>query len=202
MRGVGGLLSHSDRGHRGCGDPYCTGRKVKALHVMTMKAIRAVRHILPLLLVLSVSALAAENVSVDKVLIEKKARRLTLLSKGEAIKTYKMALGGNPVGTKEREGDGKTPEGIYTIDSRNRNSQYHLSLHISYPNDRDRKRARELGASPGGDIMIHGIRNGLGWVGRFHAWLDWTQGCIAVTNSEIEEIARLVPNGTTVEIRP
>jgi murein L,D-transpeptidase YafK len=175
---------------------------VKALYVKTMKAIRAVRHILPLLLVLSVSALAAENVLVDKVLIEKKARRLTLLSKGEAIKTYKMALGGNPVGPKEREGDGKTPEGIYAIDSRNRSSQYHLSLHISYPNDRDRKRARELGASPGGDIMIHGIRNGLGWVGKFHAWLDWTQGCIAVTNSEIEEMARLVPNGTLVEIRP
>jgi murein L,D-transpeptidase YafK len=175
---------------------------VKALRVMTMKAIRAVRHILPLLLVLSVSALAAENVSVDKVLIEKKARRLTLLSKGEAIKTYKMALGGNPVGPKEREGDGKTPEGIYAIDSRNRSSQYHLSLHISYPNDRDRKRARELGVSPGGDIMIHGIRNSFGWVGRFHTWLDWTQGCIAVTNKEIEEIDRLVPNGTVVEIRP
>jgi L,D-peptidoglycan transpeptidase YkuD (ErfK/YbiS/YcfS/YnhG family) len=138
----------------------------------------------------------------DKVLIEKKERRLTLLSKGEVIKTYKIALGGNPVGPKERQGDNKTPEGTYIIDSRNRNSNYHLSLHISYPNEKDKMRAKELNVSPGGDIMIHGIKNGLSWVGASHAEVDWTKGCIAVTDEEMEEIDKLVPNGTIVEIRP
>lgn len=139
---------------------------------------------------------------VDKVLIEKEKRRLTLISEGEAIKTYKIALGGDPVGPKERQGDNKTPEGIYTIASRNRDSEYHLSLRISYPNEKDVMRAKELGVSPGADIMIHGIKNGLSWVGGFHTQIDWTEGCIAVTNREMEEIARLVPNGTPVEIRP
>ena len=138
----------------------------------------------------------------DKVLIEKKERRLTLLSKGEVIKTYKIALGGDPVGPKVMQGDNKTPEGVYTIDSRNNNSEYHLSLHISYPNQIDKKRAKELGVSPGGDIMIHGIKNGLGWVGASHAEVDWTKGCIAVTDEEMEEIYRLVPNGTIVVIMP
>jgi outer membrane protein assembly factor BamD (BamD/ComL family) len=138
----------------------------------------------------------------DKVLIEKKQRRLTLLSKGEVIKTYKIALGGNPVGPKERQDDNKTPEGTYIIDARNSNSGYHLSLHISYPNEKDTMRAKELGVSPGGDIMIHGIKNGLSWVGASHAGVDWTKGCIAVTDEEMEEIYKLVPNGTIVEIRP
>ncbi len=138
----------------------------------------------------------------DRVLVEKKARRLTLLSKGEVIKTYKIALGGNPVGPKERQGDNKTPEGIYAIESRNRASDYHLSLRISYPNETDKKRAKKLGVSPGGDIMIHGIKNGFSWAGALHAQVNWTQGCIAVTDQEMEEIERLVPNGTLVEIRP
>jgi len=138
----------------------------------------------------------------DKVLIEKKERRLTLLSKSEVIKTYKIALGGDPIGPKERQGDNKTPEGTYIIDSRNNNSEYHLSLHISYPNEKDKMRAKELGVSPGGNIMIHGIKNGLAWVGASQAEVDWTKGCIAVTDEEMEEIYRLVPNGTIVEIRP
>jgi tetratricopeptide (TPR) repeat protein len=139
---------------------------------------------------------------IEKVLIEKKKRRLTLVSEGKTIKTYKIALGGDPVGPKERKGDNKTPEGSYTIVSRNRHSDYHLSLLISYPNEKDVRRAKELGVSPGGDIMIHGIKNGLSWVGTFHTKIDWTEGCIAVTNKEMEEIARLVPDGTPVEIRP
>jgi outer membrane protein assembly factor BamD (BamD/ComL family) len=138
----------------------------------------------------------------DKILIEKKARRLTLISQGKVLKTYKIALGGNPNGPKERQGDNKTPEGIYVIDGRNKDSGYHLSLHISYPNEKDKKRARELGVSPGGDIMIHGIKNGFSFVGDAHAEVDWTKGCIAVTDEEIEEIDTLAPNGTVVEIRP
>ena len=147
-------------------------------------------------------ALVLEKGSADRILIEKAERRLTLFSKGEVLKSYRIALGGNPVGPKERQGDNKTPEGTYIIDARNRDSRYHLSLHISYPNESDKKRARELGVPPGGDIMIHGIKNGFDWVGEAHAEIDWTRGCIAVTDQEIEEIDKLAPIGTPIEIWP
>ena len=146
--------------------------------------------------------LAAQKGQISKILIEKRERRLSLISKDKVLKSYKIALGGNPNGPKERIGDGKTPEGTYIIDSRNRDSRYHLSLHISYPNEKDKKRSRELGVSPGGNIMIHGLKNGFSWVGESHTAVDWTEGCIAVTDEEIEEIAQSVPNGTPVEIRP
>jgi murein L,D-transpeptidase YafK len=145
---------------------------------------------------------AIQKGSVDRILIEKSSRRLMLFSQGEVLKSYKIALGGNPIGPKERQGDNKTPEGTYVIDARNRDSRFHLSLHISYPNERDKKRAKELGVSPGGDIMIHGIKNGFSWVGDAHTGVDWTKGCMAVTDQEIEEIDKLAPNGTIVEIRP
>lgn len=145
---------------------------------------------------------AIQKGSVDRILIEKSTRRLMLISQGEVLKSYKIALGGNPIGPKVRQGDNKTPEGTYVVDARNRDSRFHLSLHISYPNERDKKRAKELGVSPGGDIMIHGIKNGFSWVGDAHTGVDWTKGCIAVTDQEIEEIDKLAPNGTIVEIRP
>ncbi len=154
------------------------------------------------IIALQKKAVSTRKQPADRIVVEKKERRLTLLSKGTILKTYKIALGGNPIGPKERKGDNKTPEGTYTIDSRNKDSRYHLSLHISYPNEQDKKRARELGVSPGGDIMIHGIKNGFSWVGDLHTGIDWTKGCIAVTDEEIEEIARLAPNGTIVDIRP
>jgi len=147
-------------------------------------------------------AYAIQKGSIDRILIEKNARRLMVISQGEVLKSYNIALGGNPVGPKERQGDNKTPEGTYVIDGRNKDSRFHLSLHISYPNERDKNRAKELGVSPGGDIMIHGIKNGSPWVGEAHAEVDWTKGCIAVTDEEIEEISKLAPNGTIVEIRP
>jgi outer membrane protein assembly factor BamD (BamD/ComL family) len=147
-------------------------------------------------------AFAIQKGSADRILIEKNARRLMLISQGEVLKSYKIALGGNPIGPKERQGDNKTPEGTYVIDGRNMDSRFHLSLHISYPNERDKNRARNLGVSPGGDIMIHGIKNGFSWVGDAHTGVDWTKGCIAVTDEEIEEISKLAPNGTIVEIRP
>ncbi|NVN93009.1 MAG: L,D-transpeptidase family protein [Desulfuromonadales bacterium] len=145
---------------------------------------------------------ATRKRSVDRILIEKRERRLMLISKDEVLKTYKIALGGNPDGPKERQGDNKTPEGTYIIDSRNKGSQYHLSLHVSYPNEKDRVRAKKQGVSPGGNIMIHGIKKGFSWVGDSHADVDWTKGCIAVTDEEIEEIFKLTPIGTVVEIRP
>lgn len=150
----------------------------------------------------TVFTFATQKRPVDRILIEKKERRLMLISKGEVLKSYKIALGGNPNGPKERQGDNKTPEGTYSIDSRNKDSRYHLALHISYPNERDKKRAQVLGVSPGGNIMIHGIKNGLSWVGDAHTEVDWTKGCIAVTDEEIDEIAKVAPNGTIVEIRP
>ena len=154
------------------------------------------------IITLEKAVFALQKGPADKILIEKNERRLTLIAKGKVLKTYEIALGGNPDGPKERQGDNKTPEGTYVIDARNRDSRYHLSLHISYPNEKDKKRANQLGVSPGGDIMIHGIKNGFSWVGDLHTGVDWTKGCIAVTDEEIEEIDRLAPNGTIVEIRP
>ena len=138
----------------------------------------------------------------DKIVVLKAARRLQLLHNGKVIRDYKVALGSHPVGPKERVGDKRTPEGEYVIDSKNAHSQYHLSLHISYPNQKDRERARRLGVNPGGDIMIHGLPDAYAWLGAEHARYDWTLGCIAVSNKEIEEIWKLVPAGTPVEIRP
>jgi murein L,D-transpeptidase YafK len=138
----------------------------------------------------------------DRVLIEKKMRRLTLLRNNSVIHTYRVALGTRPDGAKRCEGDLRTPEGLYVIDARKTNSQFHRSIRISYPNSADRAAARKLGCNPGGDIYIHGLPNGQSWIGARHVARDWTWGCIAVTDQEIEEIWRLAPNGTPVEIRP
>jgi murein L,D-transpeptidase YafK len=139
---------------------------------------------------------------VDSVLILKKDHVMELLAGGKVIRSYKVALGQGGLAPKDRQGDGRTPEGHYVIDARNAASEYHLSLHVSYPNAEDRKRAAKLGVAPGGDIMIHGLPNGKGWVGARHRMFDWTLGCVAVTNEEIEEVWKLVPVGTPLEIRP
>jgi len=138
----------------------------------------------------------------DRVIVIKKDRELKLLSHGNVIKTYKVALGGDPVGPKTRQGDHKTPEGGYLLDARNAHSQFYKSIHISYPNARDRAAARKQGVSPGGDIFVHGLPNGYRYVGAAHRLKDWTDGCIAVTDEEIDEIWAAVPNGTPIEIRP
>jgi murein L,D-transpeptidase YafK len=127
---------------------------------------------------------------------------MTLLSGSKVLKTYKVALGSVPVGPKRIEGDHKTPEGSYVIDAKNAHSQFHLSLHISYPSPADQQRARSLGARPGGAIMIHGLARPFAYLGPLHRQTDWTDGCIAVTNGEIEEIWKMVSIGTRVEIRP
>ena len=138
----------------------------------------------------------------DAILILKRDHVLELLKNGKVFRTYKVALGQGGLAPKEREGDGRTPEGHYIIDSRNAQSRYHKALHISYPNAEDRKRAARLGVSPGGAVMIHGLPNGKGWIGAGHRLYDWTLGCIAVTDAEIDEIWEMVPVGTPVEIRP
>lgn len=139
---------------------------------------------------------------VDKVLVLKADRKLQLLSGETVVREYKIALGRNPVGPKERQGDSKTPEGAYVIDFRNRHSQFHRSLHITYPTAAQRREARRRGYSAGGDIFIHGLPNGQGKLGKAHLLVDWTDGCIAVTNEEIEEIWALVKDGTPIEIKP
>ena len=140
--------------------------------------------------------------TIDRIVVKKSARQLSVFRDGNRIKTYRIALGRRPLGAKQEEGDMKTPEGIYKIDSRNPQSSFHLALHVSYPSDEDDKRAAARGVSAGYDIMIHGIQNGRGWIGAFHRWSDWTAGCIAVTDEEIEELSRITPDGTTIEIRP
>jgi murein L,D-transpeptidase YafK len=142
------------------------------------------------------------DVFADHILVEKSARRLTLFRGETALKTYRIALGREPIGAKEFEGDQRTPEGIYTIDFHKPDSDYHLALHISYPEQRDMERAAPHNRSAGSDIMIHGLPNGNGWIGAFHRQSDWTAGCMAVTDFEIEEIYRAVPDGTPIEIRP
>lgn len=138
----------------------------------------------------------------DRILVEKHARRLTLWYAGFPVRAFRVALGQQPVGPKRRTGDGRTPEGHYRIDARNRHSRFHRALHISYPSRADREFARRAGRSPGGAIMIHGLPAGAGWIGKHHAGFDWTRGCIAVSNEEIDEIWELVADGTPIEIRP
>jgi len=142
------------------------------------------------------------NTVADRVLVEKAARRLTLFRAGTVLKSYRVALGHTPVGAKEYEGDQRTPEGNYSIDFHKPDSDYHLALHVSYPEQHDIDRAAIQGLSAGSDIMIHGLPNGRGWLGRFHRRSDWTAGCVAVTDFEIEEIYRAVPDGTPIELRP
>jgi len=143
-----------------------------------------------------------QDTTVDRIVVEKSVRRLSVWRGNEKLKTYNVALGRCPVGPKEQEGDMKTPEGIYAIDYRNPRSDFHLALHISYPSAEDDARAATRGVGAGYDIMIHGLPHGHGWIGAFHRWKDWTAGCIALTDAEIEELWRVTPDGTLVEIRP
>jgi murein L,D-transpeptidase YafK len=147
-------------------------------------------------------AMAAIEQRATMIVVDKSIRKLTLLHDSRPLRTYDISLGRLPVGRKEREGDRHTPEGMYVIDSKNARSHFHLGLHVSYPNASDRDHAQRTGFAPGGDIMLHGLPNGLGWLGKVHRALDWTDGCIAVTNSQVEEIWALVEIGTPIEIRP
>ncbi len=135
----------------------------------------------------------------DYILVEKAKRTMTLFANGKPLKSYTVALGDAPVGHKTKQGDEKTPEGTYKIDLKNQYSHYHLSLRISYPNAADRKQAAARGVSPGGDIFIHGQPKGYPLA---KIPTDWTDGCIAVSNAEIDEVWKLVKVGTVVELKP
>lgn len=159
--------------------------------------------VLAVMLLLSVYNLFPEESlegKADRIIVLKSERKMLVYRGDQLLKTYKIALGSEPEGHKQYKGDGRTPEGKYIISARNNKSRYHLSLRISYPNKEDKARAMKAGRSAGGDIMIHGLR--FGFIGKLHRWADWTQGCIAVTNSEIEELYNSVDIGTEIEIRP
>jgi murein L,D-transpeptidase YafK len=157
----------------------------------------------PFLIALPILAavVAGEDTKVDRMVVSKSKHQLLLLRGGTLVRSYRVALG-RVVGKKSKDGDGKTPEGEYIIDGRNANSRFHRSLHISYPNAADREWAAREGLNPGGDIMIHGLPQWASLFGRAHTLYDWTQGCIAVTNSDMDEIWRLVHNGLRVTINP
>jgi murein L,D-transpeptidase YafK len=138
----------------------------------------------------------------DLVVVIKSKRAMFLMKEGKIIKAYRIALGKNPEGKKTVQGDGKTPEGRYYIVGRNPKSNFYKSLKISYPNEMDYERALKLGANPGGDIVIHGLSKSVEFLGKYHIIEDWTEGCIAVTNEEMDEIWDLVPDGTPIEILP
>ena len=149
------------------------------------------------LLTLSNNAFA----SVDKVKVDKSANKMLLLNKGKVVKSYHIALGGQPKGHKEQEGDQKTPEGVYTLDYKKEDSAFYRAMHISYPNENDIANAKAKGVSPGGFIMIHGQRNKLGWASKAAQRFNWTNGCIALTNEEMDEFMQLVKVGTPIEIQ-
>jgi murein L,D-transpeptidase YafK len=137
----------------------------------------------------------------DQILITKSAHSLMLLRNHQLLQTYKVALGKGGAARKSREGDHLTPEGEYIVDSRKPNSRFHKALHLSYPNEIDRKQAELAHLPPGGDIEIHGVQNGLGWIGPIEHWIDWTDGCIALSDSQMDEVWNAAPLGTRVEIR-
>jgi murein L,D-transpeptidase YafK len=137
---------------------------------------------------------------VDALRVDKSERRLSAYQGGKLVRTFRVALGRGGLLPKERQGDGRVPEGRYLITTRNPNSAYHLSLRIGYPTPEQIAAATRLGISPGGDIMIHGLPNGRGTIGSRHTLADWTEGCIAVTDPEMEWLYRAVPDGTPIEI--
>jgi murein L,D-transpeptidase YafK len=138
----------------------------------------------------------------DLVVVHKATRRLDLYQHGVLLKSYSVSLGRHPEGPKQQQGDGRTPEGEYVLDYRKPDSSFYRALHISFPAPADLAAARTKGIDPGGLVMVHGMKNGLGWLGRLHLAFDWTDGCVAVTDHEMNEIWRAVPDGTKIILKP
>ncbi len=170
---------------------------------MNSTRIKAILLLLPLLaLAAGVARSTAEFPVADFVLVDKSARKLHLVRDGESFRTFDIALGIVPIGDKEMEGDFRTPEGRYLLDARNPNSEFFLSIHISYPDRGDRARARAQGVDPGGAIMIHGQPNEPTRSETYYRTQDWTNGCIAVSNSDMIDIWLMTADNTPIEIRP
>ena len=142
------------------------------------------------------------HIIADSIVVEKEKRTLTLYQTGIAVRTYRIALGGQPLGDKVKRGDGRTPEGLYRVDYKNDQSKYHLALHISYPDAAHLQQAKKMGVSPGGDIMVHGLPPFYKSVGAAQADVDWTEGFIFFTDAETNEIFTAVPKGAPIQIKP
>ena len=164
-------------------------------------AVSIVRTVTPTVKTTPVTGVRAHIIA-DSIVVEKGKRTLTLYQTGIPVRAYRIALGGQPVGDKVKRGDGRTPEGLYYVDYKNGQSKYHLALHISYPDAAHLQQAKKLGVSPGGDIMVHGLPPGYKSVGAAQADQYWTEGCIAVTDVEIDEIFMAVPKGVPIQIKP
>jgi len=141
-----------------------------------------------------------DGITIDSLVVIKSKRQLLAFSEHQLIRTYDVALGGNPVGDKKYEGDKRTPEGLYVINDKNANSGFHKNLGVSYPDIQDIEEAKAMGRPPGGDIKIHGLKNGQGLIGKLHRLTDWTNGCIALTNDEVDELYAHTPIGTPIRI--
>jgi murein L,D-transpeptidase YafK len=152
------------------------------------------------LLIASTAAYGADTA--DSVIVIKSKSTLYLTKNGKILKEYPVVFGANPKGHKQQIGDKRTPEGKYILDYKKEDSSFYKSIHISYPNELDKKRAQELGVHPGGQIMIHGQKNGYDWLSQFTQRFDWTDGCIAVSNRAMDEIWEAVNAGTPIEIKP
>lgn len=152
------------------------------------------------LLILPFSAIYAAKI--DAILVDKSDSKLYLKSKGQIVKAYHVAFGANPKGHKQQEGDERTPEGLYFLDYKNAASGYYKSIHISYPNKRDKQQAKLRGVNPGGAVMIHGQKNGWGWLGFLTQLFNWTNGCIALKDADMEEVWQAVKVGTPIQIQP
>ena len=152
------------------------------------------------LIILSLTSVFAKDI--DLVLVKKSENKIYLMSGKTIVKKYHVVFGANPKGHKQQEGDEKTPEGNYTLDYKNPNSSFYKSIHISYPNEKDKKRAKRKGVNPGGMIMIHGQKYGFGWLSWLMQNFNWTDGCIAVTNRDMDEIWKVVKVGTPIRILP
>jgi murein L,D-transpeptidase YafK len=172
--------------------------QAQALQMLRM----IIRYIIPATLLLTSWVLHAQEPDIDHVLVMKSELKMYLLANGVKVKQYSISLGAKPKGHKEQEGDERTPEGKYILDYKKSDSSFYKAIHISYPNEEDKARAEENGVSPGGLIMIHGQKNGLGWLSWISQKFNWTNGCIAVTNSEMDEIWNFVKVGTPIEIQP
>jgi murein L,D-transpeptidase YafK len=155
-----------------------------------------------LIAILLVPAISFATGKADSVLVVKSESKLCLMNENKVVKAYHATFGANPKGHKQQEGDERTPEGKYILDHKNEDSSFFKAIHISYPNDEDKKRAKQKGVSPGGQIMIHGQKNGFGWLSFLVQRFNWTDGCIALSNSDMDEVWDSVEVGTPIEIKP
>jgi murein L,D-transpeptidase YafK len=161
-----------------------------------------VKFITALIVLLLYAGVANSQQIADMVLVEKSKSRLYLMKEGQPFASFRVSFGSNPRGHKQEQGDGRTPEGRYILDYKNAGSAYYKSIHISYPNAKDRKAARKRGVDPGGDIMIHGQKNGYGRLSFIVQRFNWTNGCIALSDRDMDTVWNAIKPGTPIEIRP